>query len=146
MYRDVQDSRRADAFRIRETILSLVPGYADPRGYSDASRDYQGQPGSIRGSQKGFWRLLDMESATMIVKIQRNLVGPSSVLIYDKPVESTEDGMITDTHRVFSQISMPEHEIIGILGADLKGYFEVQYEDSEGGAIHIKKRVPDQDW
>lgn len=79
----------------------------------------------------------------MIAKIQRNLTGPSSILVYDEPIESVTDGMITDTHEIFSQIPMPEHQIISILGDDLKGYFEVEL---GGDAIVIGKRVQDQGW
>lgn len=82
----------------------------------------------------------------MIVKIQRNLVGPSSILIYDKPIESMADGMITDTHKVFHQVPMPEHEITQLLGDDLKGYFEIDPRHLRENAVFLKKRVPDQDW
>lgn len=79
----------------------------------------------------------------MIVKIQRNLSGPSSILIYDKPIEPVTNDGITDTHKVFLHIPMPEQKIVAILGEDAKGYFEAE---SGEGSIIVGKRVPDQDW
>lgn len=69
----------------------------------------------------------------MIVKVQRALAGTPPLLVYDKPVESLADGMIIDTHTVFSQIPATAQMISALLGEDTKGYFGAELVESVDG-------------
>lgn len=85
----------------------------------------------------------------MIVKVQRNLTDPPSILVYDKPRESLADGMITDIHEIFVQLPMSLGDIAALLGEDLKGYFEARLLPSfvhGESTIEIGDRVPDEGW
>jgi hypothetical protein len=84
----------------------------------------------------------------VIVKVQRSLTNPPSILVYDEPKESLADGMITHVHEIFAQLPMSPGDIARILGDDLKGYFEatlVRYGATDS-TIEIGDRVPDEDW
>lgn len=85
----------------------------------------------------------------MIVKVQRSLTDPPSILVYDKPRESFADGMITHVHLIFAQLPMSPGDIAALLGEDLKGYFEMRLVPSRALGecqIEIGDRVPDEDW
>jgi hypothetical protein len=85
----------------------------------------------------------------MIVKVQKALLSPGTVLIYDEGAESservdTESGSIPVwTHGIYAQIYLGAEHVRAILGDDLKGYFEATL---EGDDVVIGERVDDQDW
>ena len=77
---------------------------------------------------------------SVIVKIQRALTDPPSILVYDKPRRQGR----SDIHEIFAQLPMSYGDIAAILGDDLKGYFEAKLLPSS--TIEIGARVTDEDW
>lgn len=69
----------------------------------------------------------------MIFKIQRSLFssGDATMLIYNR------------SRSVMSQLPLSV-EVEKLLNGDLKGYFDGEIDC--GGLLHIKRRVPNQNW
>lgn len=71
----------------------------------------------------------------MIVKVQRALAGEGAgtrLLIYDEP------------HELWAELQVEPQFVRGLLGEELKGYFEAHI--NRAGELSISARVGDQPW
>lgn len=85
----------------------------------------------------------------MIVKVQRALYNPGTVLIHDEGqpsgefIEAGGEQIPEWIHEIYAEIELDADAVQGLLGDGAKGYFEAEVVGEE---IVIGDRVDDQCW